>query len=284
MKRILMVTMLLISTLAAQAQYKTSMMEGCVLDGKASFEDKCKVVKAAGFDAIQVNSHQDRDMVVSMLKKYDLEISSICCSTHWEISASSADAKERADAAKNLKIAIEDAAYYGTDAVLFVPGRVSESCSYDECWDRSTEVVKSVVPYAKKMGVVIAIENVWNDFLLSPLEAARYVDQFKSKYVGFFFDAGNIAQIGWPDQWIKILGDRMTRLHIKEFDLDKSGSQGKWKGFDAALGDGSVNWAAVMAAVKEVGYDSYITVEMSCSDAASLVDMKQRLDKNVLAH
>lgn len=284
MRKILVFCILLLTTLTVEAQFKTSMMEGCVLDGKASFEDRCKAVKAAGFDAIQVNSHQDRDMVVGMLKKYELEISSICCDTHWDTPASSSDASVRAKAAENLKIAIEDAAYYGTDAVLFVPGRVNNECSYDECWDRSTEVIKSVVPYAKKLGVVIAIENVWNDFLLSPLEAARYVDQFKSKYVGFFFDAGNIAQIGWPDQWIKILGDRMTRLHIKEFDLDKSGSQGKWKGFDAALGEGSVNWSAVMDAVREVGYDSYITIEMSASDDASLVDMRQRLDKYVLSH
>ena len=153
-------------------------MEGSVLD-------KCKAIKAAGYDGIEPNSHMDRDEVLAAMRETGLVASSVCNVHHWAKPLSHPDAAVRQEGIDAMIVAMEDAKAYGTDAVLLVPGIVNEEVSYDDCWNRSTECIKELIPTAEKLGVKICIENVWNNFLLSPVEACNYVDQFKSPYVKF---------------------------------------------------------------------------------------------------
>lgn len=139
---------------------------------------------------------------------------------------------------------------------------------------------QKILPFAEKSGVTIAIENVWNNFLLSPLEAVRYVDQFKSKRVGFYFDVGNIVAYGWPEQWIRILGKRIARVHIKEYSRKIADSQGRSAGFKVNLMEGDVNWPAVMKALDEIGYSGWTTIEQPGGNSPEgLKDLCDRLVK-----
>ncbi|MDD4756504.1 MAG: sugar phosphate isomerase/epimerase [Prolixibacteraceae bacterium] len=240
--------------------YKIGIMWGTIGTGK-TISEKFQHAKEAGFNGVQVNSHLDRNEVVRASKATGLPVSSVCDAKHWESLLSSPDKAVRDKGREALELSLEDAKFYGTDTVLLVPGKVDESVSYDDCWNRTTEEIKKVVPLAEKLKVNIAIENVWNNFLLSPVEAIHYMDQFRSEYVKFFFDCGNIMVYGWPEQWIKILGKRIARVHIKEFDMEAANSQGKRAGFNVDLGEGSVNWSAVMKALDNTGYKSWLTLE-----------------------
>lgn len=248
-------------------------MEGTVLD-------KCKAIKAAGFDGIEPNSHMDRKEVIDAMKATGLVASSVCCSTHWDSPLSSPDAAVRQKGVDGMIVALEDAKAYGTDAVLLVPGVVSESVGYDDCWNRSVVEIKKLLPTAEKLGVIICIENVWNNFLLSPLEALRYVEQFNSPYVRFYFDCGNILNYGWPEQWIKILGDKIGRIHIKEFSKQLADSKGKWEGFGVQLTEGDVDWNKVMLEAGKSYTGGWLTTEQGNSKTAEeLADLCGRLAK-----
>lgn len=257
--------------------YKKSIMWGTV-NMPGTVREKCLAVKAAGFQGVEFNSHMDREEALKAVKEAGLEVSSVCNAKHWALPLSHADAAIRQQGAEAMIVAMEDARAYGTDAVLLVPGVVNNTISYKECWDRSTEQIKALVPVAEKLKVKICIENVWNNFLLSPLEAANYVDQFKSDQVGFYFDAGNILVYGWPEQWIKILGKRMFRLHIKEYSKKIADTKGKGAGFSVKLTEGDNDWKAIMAAVREAGYGPWLTTEQSGGDSLEgLVDLNRRL-------
>jgi len=133
---------------------------------------------------------------------------------------------------------------------------------------------------AEELGVKIAIENVWNHFLLSPLEAARYVDEFNSPWVGWHFDVGNVIAYGWPEQWIRTLGKRIQKLHIKEFSREKANKEGLWKGFDVPFLKGDNNWPAVMKALDEIGYDGWGIAEQSGADSAEgLKKLSEEMDR-----
>jgi len=231
-----------------------------------SILEKFQAAKAAGFDGVEVMSHLNREEVLQAKALTGLPVPSVCGSMHGKFPLSDPDPKVRAQGLEALKLTIEDAKIYGADTILFVPGRVSETVAYDECWDRSAAELQSVVPFAEKMGITIAIENVWNNFLLSPLEMARYVDQFNSGFVRSYFDCGNVLVIGWPEQWIKILGKRIARVHIKEYSRKIADKQGKWAGFGVALQEGDNNWPAIVKAFNEVGYHSWATIEQPGGD------------------
>jgi hexulose-6-phosphate isomerase len=260
-----------------QRNLKKGIMWGSIEVGKTILE-KFQAVKRAGYDGVEVDSHLDRNEVLKAGESTGMKIHSVCDSRHWKSVLSSPDPKVREEGVEALKVALEDAKTFGADAVLLVPGRVTDSVSYDECWNRSSEEIKKAVPFAEKLKVKIAVENVWNNFLLSPLEAARYIDQFQSPWVGAYFDCGNILAYGWPEQWIKILGKRIAKIHIKEYSRKIADSQGKSAGFDVKLNEGDVNWTAVMHALDEVGYQGWVSIEMSGGDTQEgLKDLCDRL-------
>lgn len=255
-------------------------MWGSIGFGKTILE-KFKYAKDAGFDGVEVMSHLNRAEVLKASEITGLPVPSVCGELHWKYPISDPDPAVREQGVTALKLSLQDASAYGADTVLFVPGRVSETITYDECWTRNLEELQKVIPLAEKLQVKIAIENVWNNFLLSPLEAATFVDMFKSPYVGFYFDCGNVLTYGWPEQWIKILNKRIAKVHIKEYSKKIADKQGKGAGFGVKLQEGDVNWSAVMKALDDAGYQGWTTIEQSGGDTPEgLADLCLRL-KNI---
>jgi L-ribulose-5-phosphate 3-epimerase len=242
--------------------------------------EKFDAVKQAGFDGVEPMSHMDRDEVLAARNRTGLKIPSVCGALHWQYPLSHPDASIRQKGVEALEHSLHDAAFWGADTVLLVPGRVSSDVSYDECWSRSVSEIRKAIPLAEKLRVSIAIENVWNNFLLSPMEAARYIDQFDSPFVSFYFDCGNIRLYGWPEQWIRILGRRITKVHIKEYSMELADSQGRGAGFRVDLLEGDVDWQAVMNSLDEIGYDDWAITEQSGGDTPEgLADLAARLDR-----
>jgi len=247
---------------------------------KGSVLEKMKAVKEAGFEGTEMNSHMDQDEVMRARDEVGLVIPSVCGVHHWSKPLSHPDPKVRAEGLDALKQTLRDAKRYGASSVLLVPGVVSKEISYSDAYTRSQAEIRKAVPVAEELGVKIAIENVWNQFLLSPLEAARYVDEFNSPAVGWHFDIGNVITYGWPEQWIRVLGKRIQKLHVKEFSRKRRDQEGLWKGFDVALLEGDDDWPAVMKALDDVGYQGWAMTEQGGGDSpAGLKDLVQRFDK-----
>ena len=163
------------------------MFDELKMDG--SLADKFKALKAAGFDGVELNAPGQfkPDEVAEACKQSGLVIEGVVDAFHWKVTLSDPDPKIRATAVENLKGALRDCQKFGGTSVLLVPAVVSKHVSYDDAWKRSSEEIRKAIPVAEETGVKIAIENVWNQFLLSPLEAARYVDEFNSPSVGWHF-------------------------------------------------------------------------------------------------
>jgi hexulose-6-phosphate isomerase len=247
---------------------------------KGSVLEKMKAVKQAGFEGAEMNSHMDQDEVLRARDETGLAIPSVCGVHHWEKPLSHPDPKVRAEGLEALKQTLRDGKRYGASSILLVPGVVNEDISYQDAYVRSQAEIREAVPLAEELGVKIAIENVWNQFLLSPLEAARYVDEFNSPAVGWHFDVGNVINYGWPEQWIRILGKRIQKLHIKEFSRKKRNEQGLWKGFDVPLMEGDNNWPVIMKALDEIGYAGWGMTEQGGGDTPEgLKDLAERIRK-----
>ena len=258
---------------------KKGIMWGTV-DVKGSTLEKMKAIKEAGFDGAEMMSHMDQDEVMRARDETGLVIPSVCGRDHWKKPLSDPDPKVREEGLESLKQALRDAKRYGASSVLLVPAVVNKDVSYSDAYTRSQAEIRKAIPLAEELGVRIACENVWNQFLLSPMEAARYVDEFNSPAVGWHFDVGNILNYGWPEQWIRILGRRIEKLHIKEFSRKKRDSEGLWKGFDVKLLEGDNDWPAVMKAVDDIGYHGWAITEQGGGDSPEgLKDLADRLAK-----
>lgn len=227
------------------------------IDLKVSVLEKFKAVKEAGFAGLEPMSHMTQSEVLDAFAATGLKAASVCCNTHWKQPLSDADAAVRKAGLEGLLQSLRDAKAYGATSVLLVPAAVTKQVSYTEAYTRSQAEIRKALPLAKELGVKIAIENVWNQFLLSPLEAARYVDEFESPWVGWHLDIGNLINFGFPEQWVRILGKRITKLHIKEYSRKKRDKEGPYAGFNTPFLTGDNDWPAVMAALDEVGYTGW---------------------------
>ena len=237
---------------------------------KLSIADKFKLLKRAGFDGVEPNSHMDREELLAARDASGLEIASISCGGHTRMFSHPAPS-ERRKGIEGLRYALESAKLFGAKSVLVVAGGVSEKqASYAENNERTRECIQEVVPMAEKLGVAIAIENVWNQFLLSPLEAARFVDEFDSPAVGWHFDIGNIMSIGSPKHWIRIFGDRIKEVHFKEFSRKKMNSEGLRKGFAVEYLAGDNNWPRIMKSLDAIGYNGWAIVEPACGECKQI--------------
>ena len=243
--------------------------------------ERFKLIKACGFDGVDMDSPNDLslDEVLRAKEESGLIIHGCVCSTHWASPLSHPDPEVRAKTVDGMTIALEDCKAYGGTTVLLVPAVVNESIGYAEAYERSQAEVRSLLPKAEETGITIAFENVWNNFLLSPLEFARYIDEFDSKHVGAYFDIGNVVRYGWPEQWVRILGDRIVKLDVKEYSRDIMMNEGLGKGFNVPLGEGSVDWPAVTQALEEIGYRGWGTAELRGGDADYLKDVAERMDR-----
>ena len=197
-------------------------------------------------------------------EKHGLEISGVASGESWTTSPTANDEDVREKIIDFTQKALQVSHWLGSDAYLFVPGAVevfflpdAEVIPYDVCYQRASEAISQLVPVAEKLGVAIAVENVWNKFLLSPLEMREFIDNFNTSQVGVYFDVGNVLLTGYPDQWIRILGSRIKRVHIKDFKR----SVGTADGFVDLL-EGDVDFDAIKKALTEINYDGYVTAEM----------------------
>jgi L-ribulose-5-phosphate 3-epimerase len=171
----------------------------------------------------------------------------------------------------SMETSLRCAKAVGADAVLLVPAVVTEEVGYGEAWERSQKNVRRLLPLAKELQVTIAVENVWNKFLLSPLEFAKYVDEFDDPWLKAYIDVGNMILFGYAQDWVRTVGKRIVKIHLKDF---------KRKGYQwTNLLEGDVNWPQVRRAFDEIGYHGYMTTELSGGDEAYLTDLAQRIDK-----
>jgi hexulose-6-phosphate isomerase len=250
--------------------------------GKTVLE-KFQAAKAAGFDGIEPPSHLDQDEVLRARDETGLAIPSVSCGKHSR-GLNNPDAAKRDEAVEGIKQALRDAKRYGASSILVVPGGVNEQVTYSEAYQRAQEALRKAVPLAEELGVKLAFENVWNHFLLSPMEAARFVDEFHSPAVGWQFDVGNAIYLGWPEQWIRILGPRIQKLHMKEYSRKKMGEKSLVAGFAVEYLEGDNDWPAVMKAVDDIGYHGWAIAEPAwqpkdVDPAARLSQISGKLDQ-----
>ena len=265
------------------AERKRNLRKACMfgmVEGDGSILEKFTLLEDAGFEGIEIDSPSsyDLDEVLAAMAKTGLEIAGTVDSVHWSQTLSDPDPAVRAQGVAALKTALRDAKKLRATSVLLVPAVVNAKVSYADAWTRSTAEIRKVLPLATELGVTISIENVWNHFLLSPLEAARYVDQFESDNVAWHMDLGNVVNYGWPDQWVAVLGKRIRRLHIKDYSRKKRDEQGLWKGFDVELGEGDVGWPATMAALDAIGYEGWASAEVAGGGADRLRTVSKQMD------
>lgn len=269
------------------------------LDGKAGIEPVLKQAKAAGFESVELTvpsvelgfeaTEKNCAGIARLAKSIGIELSSVASGVYWGTSLSAGDPSVRKQAIEYTKQLLHIAKWLGTDAILVVPGAVDvffdpkcERPGYDECYARSQESLKACVDTAEQLKVAICLENVWNKFLLSPLEYRDYIDSFNSSFVKSYFDCGNVRMTGFAEDWIRLLGSRIGRVHWKDFKFKfygggETGDEGRiadacreiapgsaWAGAFSFcdLGAGDVNWRAVMAALRKAGYTGYVTAEM----------------------
>jgi L-ribulose-5-phosphate 3-epimerase len=245
------------------------------LEGSVPVLEALKTAKRLGYDSIELSiarsgvltdatSEAECREIKAAARKIGIAISSVASVESWALSPTSNDAEVRKTIIDFTKKALQVTRWLGADTYLFVPGGVdvfflpeADVIPYDVCYQRLRQAVAKILPTAERVGVALALENVWNKFLLSPLETRDFIDSFRSRYVGAYFDVGNVLLTGYPDQWIRILGKRIKRVHIKDFKR----SVGTVEGFVDLL-KGDVDFEAVKAALSQIGYRGYVTAEI----------------------
>lgn len=244
-----------------------------------SLSEQFNVLKEIGYEGIDIDSHLDHAQVQQAVKDSGLIVHGVVDYVHWAKPLSHPDPAVRAEGVAGLKQALHDCKAYGGTTVLLVPAVVNKEVSYADAYTRSQAEIRQVLPLAAELKIKILIENVWNNFLLSPLELVRYIDEFESPWIGSYFDVGNLVNYGWPEQWIRILGKRIGKLDIKEFSRSIADKEGRYAGFRAKIGEGDCDWPAVLAALREIGYSGWATAEVSGGDREALADISTRMTR-----
>ena len=254
--------------------YSTIGMKGSVLD-------KFRAMKEAGFEGVEPMGGMNRDEVLAAFKATGLQAASVCCHTHWEKPLSAPDEATRKTGLEGLLLSLRDAQAYGATSVLLVPGVARNGVTYQECFERSIVEIKKAIPVAKETDVSIAIENVGNNFIMSPEQAVAYLDAINSERVGWHFDIGNAGRVGPAERWIQVIGKRILRLHVKDYSAKPADPAARGNARPKLL-DGDTHWPAVMKALDGVGYTGWAISEQPASQAADVEtarDLAQRMDR-----
>jgi hexulose-6-phosphate isomerase len=250
-----------------------------MLPDKLPWPDRFRVAREAGFEGVELHTVTDpkeADAIKAAAAGTGLVVHSIMNSDHWKYPLNGDDPAMVAKSVAGMETSLRNAAFFGADTVLLVPAVLDARSGYQDTWTRSQKVIRErILPLATELKVVVGIEEVWNKFLLSPLELARYVDEFRSQYVKAYLDVGNMLFYGFPQDWVRTLGQRTWRVHLKDFKLDRSEGRFFWKN----VGEGDVDWIAVRKALADVGYTSWVTCEVEGGDAAYLKDLASRVDR-----
>ena len=250
-----------------------------MLPANLSYTDRLKMARDVGFDVVQVPTEPNQRVAEQIKKAAEgagIRIDSVMNMDHWKYPLSSRDPATVERGLAGMRVSLQNANLWGADAVLLVPAVVNSETSYLDAWKRSQTQIRTLIPVAEKLKVVIAIEEVWNDFLLSPPEMAKYLDEFRSPWVKSWFDVGNVMLYGYPQDWIHTLNKRIVKVHLKDFKRKQDGYA--W----VNLGDGDVNWTAVRNAFSDTGYAGSAIVEIEGGDEAYLKDICRRVDMLLL--
>ncbi len=233
------------------------------------------LAKDAGFEGVELaldetgpvnlqSTKEDMEKVKACADKYGIKLYSLASGLYWKCNYTANSPEMREKAMNITRKQLELASYLGMESILVVPGAVgvdfepdSEVIPYDVAYDRCKEALLALAPVAEQYKVHLAIENVWNKFLLSPLEMRDLIDSINSPYVGSYFDVGNVLYSGYPEHWIKILGSRIKKVHLKDYRRDV----GTLSGFVDLLA-GNVDYIAVKKALDDIGYTGWTTAEM----------------------
>ncbi|QHT63278.1 sugar phosphate isomerase/epimerase [Paenibacillus lycopersici] len=242
---------------------------------QTSIAEAIAIAKDAGFEGIELSlnengplslesSAREIEEIRKLAEDAGIDLTSLASGLYWSYSMTSSDAANREKAQDIAKKQLEAAAILGVDTILVIPGAVgvdfipgSEVVPYDQAYDLALEAVTKLASSAEAAGVSIGIENVWNKFLLSPLELRQFIDATGSDYVGAYFDVGNVVFAGYPEHWIRILNKRIKKVHFKDYRRESGGLSGF---VDLLAGD--VNYPEVVKALEEVGYNDYVIGEM----------------------
>lgn len=232
-----------------------------------SVEDKLKLVKDAGFEGIEAPTKlSNKRMPEPRILARAIEKTGI--PVHGVVNSSNPE----------LTKAIDEALLYGATSVLCVV-RPNPDGSFMENYRSTQETIRKAIPYAEKKRVHILIENIWNTFLIEPLTMARYIDELDSPYVKAYFDIGNVVRWGWPQHWIEVLGKRIIKIHIKEYNLKIAMDEGIRKGFSCPIGQGSIEWERVREELVKIGYRGWATAEVSGGNRERLAEISREMDQ-----
>src|SRR5947199_1091083 len=237
-----------------------------MLPTSTSVLERFQLAREAGFEEIECPTTPDptkAEEILDASRKSGLRIHSVMNQEHWRSPLSSADPAVVEKSLEGMRISLRNAKLWSADTVLLVPAVVNPETTYAQAWERSQRQIRKLIPLAEEAGVIIGIEEVWNKFLLSPLEFARYVDEFQSPWIRAYFDVGNVVVSGYPQDWIRTLGKRIVKLHIKDFKFDKR-ECARW----TPLREGEINWPEVYKALAAIGYSGSATVELDGGDEA----------------
>ena len=251
-----------------------------MIAGDDALEAKFARAAEAGFAGIDVNgAARDLPALLAARDATGVPVHGVVYDASWNERFSSPDPVTRSKAVAGLEEALRDCKALGGTSVLVIPGVVDEDTAYADAYARAEIEISKALPVAEETGVDILFENVWNNFLLSPLEFARFIDGFDSPRVGAYFDIGNVVRSGWPEQWIAVLGKRIRKLDVKEFSRKLQKEEGLYKGFGVELGEGSIDWARVLRALEQTGYRGWATAEVPGGDLERLTAIADRMDE-----
>ncbi|MCG8601994.1 MAG: sugar phosphate isomerase/epimerase [Verrucomicrobiales bacterium] len=228
-----------------------------------SVEDKFKMLKDVGFHGTELRTehHTDYKMYREALDKSDFRV-------HGIVNSNKPD----------LTTAVKFSSDMGGDSVLYV-AKYDRTKPLMDSWNETIAVIRTGLEAAEEHKVKILVENVWAGFLISALDVERYVDEVNHPWFGAYFDVGNNVRWGVPQHWIQVLGDRIGKLDIKEWNEKKHSTEGLRAGFSSELGEGTIDWAAVRAALRAIGFKGWATAEVKGGNRERLAEISQRMDK-----
>jgi L-ribulose-5-phosphate 3-epimerase len=250
---------------------KKAIMNGC-FPSSMSLPERFELAAEAGFQGIEIGLAQqgffsfegpagDVQEVAALARKTGVAISGMLAGPMWQFPPTANDAAVREQAKRMVRRSIEVAADLGVDTLLLVPGKVEADVPYGVAWERAQQFIRDLLPDCERHRVTLAVENVWNKMLYTPMEMKLFIDQIGHPLVGAYFDAGNHVPFTWPEHWPPVLGERIKRVHVKGFN-SKAGYS--FTGFVRLL-DGDIDWKQVMDALRGIGYDGWVTIEIGAS-------------------
>lgn len=254
-----------------------------IILGQMSLTESLDLCRAAGYESLELVFSEDKDLNIAMNAVELAQVKSRCEEAQVEISSViawyadrgnllSRDQGQREQGCKSLVRSLEIAGLLGVDAVLLHPGQLNASGTYQQAWDDLCTMLKDLVGLAAKNKVAIAVENVWNKFMLSPLEARLLVEEVASDWVGIYLDTANMMAYGHPEHWIRELGSSIKKVHFKDFNRREHRF--------VHLLDGDTDWATIMAELRAINYDSSVIHEVG-GDNQVLLEMAERMRRIV---